>query len=266
MVLARIAGSSARGMPALTSSMWAPASTWASDVALDAAEVAGLHLLGQELAAGRVDPLADDDERRSQPMTTSRVAEPTTVTSARHVRSPLRRPWRESRPCRASRRGRAEGPDRRRRRRGWISSREAVLGRTRPRAGRPRRLTSASRSSPQPRAGPCATPRCSRCRRACRPGWRPCRWRPGSAGGGRPCSPGARPWPTTWAGMSRHQMTVSVAMGQAASCDRVVDGRSQLAVARSGDARTRGRGGRPRPARGRSSSGSSVWARKTSRR
>ena len=33
------------------------------DVALDPAEVAGLHLLGQELAAGRVDPLADDDER-----------------------------------------------------------------------------------------------------------------------------------------------------------------------------------------------------------
>ena len=33
------------------------------DVALDPAEVAGLHLLGQELAPGRVDPLADDDER-----------------------------------------------------------------------------------------------------------------------------------------------------------------------------------------------------------
>ena len=33
------------------------------DVALDPAEVAGLHLLGQELAAGRVDPLADDHER-----------------------------------------------------------------------------------------------------------------------------------------------------------------------------------------------------------
>ena len=32
-------------------------------VALDAAEVAGLHLLGEELAAGRVDPLADDHER-----------------------------------------------------------------------------------------------------------------------------------------------------------------------------------------------------------
>ncbi len=32
-------------------------------VALDAAEVAGLHLLGQELATGRVDALADDDER-----------------------------------------------------------------------------------------------------------------------------------------------------------------------------------------------------------
>ena len=32
-------------------------------VALDPAEVAGLHLLGQELATGRVDALADDDER-----------------------------------------------------------------------------------------------------------------------------------------------------------------------------------------------------------
>ena len=33
------------------------------DVALDPAEVAGLHLLGQRLATGRVDALADDDER-----------------------------------------------------------------------------------------------------------------------------------------------------------------------------------------------------------
>ncbi len=33
------------------------------DIALDAAEVAGLHLLGKSLAAGRVDPLADDHER-----------------------------------------------------------------------------------------------------------------------------------------------------------------------------------------------------------
>ena len=32
-------------------------------VALDAAEVAGVHLLGQQLAAGRVDALADDHER-----------------------------------------------------------------------------------------------------------------------------------------------------------------------------------------------------------
>ncbi len=43
--------------------MWAPASTWATRVALDAAEVARLHLLGEELPAGRVDPLADDRER-----------------------------------------------------------------------------------------------------------------------------------------------------------------------------------------------------------
>ena len=33
------------------------------DIALDAAEVAGLHLLGESLAAGRVDPFADDHER-----------------------------------------------------------------------------------------------------------------------------------------------------------------------------------------------------------
>ena len=33
------------------------------DVTLHAAEVAGLHLLGQQLSTGRIDPLADDDER-----------------------------------------------------------------------------------------------------------------------------------------------------------------------------------------------------------
>ena len=36
-------------------------------VGLDAAEVAGLHLLGEQLAAGRVDPLADHHERAAEP-------------------------------------------------------------------------------------------------------------------------------------------------------------------------------------------------------
>ncbi len=37
------------------------------DVAFDPAEVARLHLLGQELATGRVDALPDDDERAVEP-------------------------------------------------------------------------------------------------------------------------------------------------------------------------------------------------------
>ena len=57
------AGSSASGMPALTSSMWAPRRDLGEGVGLDAAEVTGLHLLGEQLAAGRVDALADHDER-----------------------------------------------------------------------------------------------------------------------------------------------------------------------------------------------------------
>ncbi len=43
--------------------MCAPASTWAIVSRSTRREVAGLHLLGQELAAGRVDALADDHER-----------------------------------------------------------------------------------------------------------------------------------------------------------------------------------------------------------
>jgi hypothetical protein len=44
-------------------------------VALDAAEVAGPHLLGEELPGGGVDPLTDEDERPIEPETTSREAD-----------------------------------------------------------------------------------------------------------------------------------------------------------------------------------------------
>ena len=74
-------------------------------------------------------------------------------------------------------------------------------------------VTSASRSSPQP-GRPSATPRCSRCRCACRRGWRPCRSRPGSAGGALTLLDRRPSRASTWAGMSRHQMTVRVAISQ----------------------------------------------------
>ena len=63
IVLARMAGSSASGMPALTSSMCAPASTWASASRSTRLKSPLLHLLGEQLAAGGVDALADDHER-----------------------------------------------------------------------------------------------------------------------------------------------------------------------------------------------------------
>jgi hypothetical protein len=60
--------------------MCAPASTWASASADDAAEiVAGHHLGRQDLAAGGVDALTDDDKGRSKPMRTSLVGELSTV-------------------------------------------------------------------------------------------------------------------------------------------------------------------------------------------
>src|SRR3712207_8813105 len=40
-------------------------------VALDPAEVAVAHLLGEELPAGRVDPLADDQDRKSTRLNSS---------------------------------------------------------------------------------------------------------------------------------------------------------------------------------------------------
>ena len=43
--------------------MWAPASTWAMTSRSTRLKSPALHLLGEQLAAGRVDPLADDDER-----------------------------------------------------------------------------------------------------------------------------------------------------------------------------------------------------------
>ena len=116
------------------------------------------------------------------------------------------------------------------------------------------------------RDGSCATPRCSRCTRACRPGWRPCRWRPGSAGGGRPCSSRRSSLATTWAGMSRHQMIDRLAMsgidgGPAGERQWPRGWRWRDRRSRSGDARRRGRAGRRRPRARRSASGSSVWAR-----
>ena len=66
-------------MPALTSSMWAPAATWASASLLDGREVAGRHLGRELLAAGRVDALADDAERPVEADDDLLVAELTTV-------------------------------------------------------------------------------------------------------------------------------------------------------------------------------------------
>ena len=58
-----MAGSSASGMPGVDVEHLGAGLDLGQDVALDAAEVAGLHLLGQGLAPGRVDALADDHER-----------------------------------------------------------------------------------------------------------------------------------------------------------------------------------------------------------
>jgi len=57
-----IAGSSASGMPALTSSMCAPAATLCERVGFDAAEISGGHLGREDLAPRRVDALADHHE------------------------------------------------------------------------------------------------------------------------------------------------------------------------------------------------------------
>ena len=58
-----MAGSSASGMPGVDVEHVGAGLDLGQDVALDPAEVAVLHLLGQQLPAGRVDPLADDHER-----------------------------------------------------------------------------------------------------------------------------------------------------------------------------------------------------------
>ena len=55
--------SSTSGIPALTSSTSAPAATCASASAATRRQVAVAQLLGEHLAAGRVDALADDAER-----------------------------------------------------------------------------------------------------------------------------------------------------------------------------------------------------------
>src|SRR5882757_2937825 len=79
MVRARIAGSSASGMPALTSSMWAPASTCASVSALTRSKLpAAISAASSLRPVGLIrSPMMTNG--RSNPMTTSWVAELTTV-------------------------------------------------------------------------------------------------------------------------------------------------------------------------------------------
>src|ERR1700722_15066608 len=79
MVCARIAGSSASGMPALTSSMWAPAATWASASAVtrvkSPAAISAARIL-RPVGLMRSPMMTNG---RSKPMTTSFVAELMTV-------------------------------------------------------------------------------------------------------------------------------------------------------------------------------------------
>ena len=79
MVFARIAGSSASGMPALTSSMWAPASTWAS-VSFSTVEKSPAAISAASFfrPVGLIrSPMMQNG--RSKPMTAVLVAELTTV-------------------------------------------------------------------------------------------------------------------------------------------------------------------------------------------
>src|SRR6476661_8543577 len=85
MVLARIAGSSARGMPAFTSSMCAPASTWAMasrSTRLKSPAFISSARSFRPVGLMRSPMIANG---RSKPMTTSRVAELTTVCVARRA-------------------------------------------------------------------------------------------------------------------------------------------------------------------------------------
>ena len=138
---ARIAGSSAQRDPGVDVEHVGAGLDLGQGVALDAAEVAGLHLLGQELAAGRVDALADDHERPSKPMTTSRVAEERTVSvTAAIVRLARDRRLVGGSSDRAA--GDAAALDQ-------LGQPVLVVGR--PRGARPRPSTSVSMSSPQRR-------------------------------------------------------------------------------------------------------------------
>ena len=79
MVFARIAGSSASGMPALTSSMWAPASTWASVSRSTRQKSPAFISSARSLRPVGLMRSPMMTNGWSSPMTTSRVAELTTV-------------------------------------------------------------------------------------------------------------------------------------------------------------------------------------------
>ena len=98
MVLARIAGSSASGMPALTSSIMAPAWTWArvsrSTVEKSPAAISAASFL-RPVGLMR-SPMTQNG--RSKPMTTVFVAELTTVSVMPFLPAPARRARRRRRP------------------------------------------------------------------------------------------------------------------------------------------------------------------------
>ena len=154
-------------------------------VALDPAEVAGLHLLGQQLAAGRVDALADDDERpveADDDLARRRVDRRSRVTrcsSSRLVGATRRSSTSSCRPPRAVRPPRRPRPRGRRRR---SAARGAIPRGTSSVPISPARIAAASIASWKRGAS-----------------WRAARARPSLA--------------VTCAGMSRHQMTVSSGTG-----------------------------------------------------
>ena len=156
-------------------------------VALDPREVTGLHLLGEELATGRVDALADDHERLvvADDDLAGRGADDgvggaghagSTTSSAGPGRGRLARRLVMGRRERRATLDAAGGDEQRQAMLVVLGLEPLDFGRD---LGVDRPHCTRARS--------CATPRCSRRRSACRRGSPPCRWRPGSAGGGRSC-------------------------------------------------------------------------------